>query len=132
MNTTTWDSQAGRDNWAGLLTAVAEGVTALRQTLEERPRIYSLALHDLGSPGYELVQPLSIIVEEYESEGAIARCPELDAFGEGSTPSAAIGDLKNVILDLYDDLVATDPTALGELPIAWLGFLRRTVVKAAA
>ena len=133
MSTTTWDSKATPENWAGLLQAVTAGVSALQQTLTQRPSIYPLTLYDLGSPEYDLVQPLSIVVEEYgQGEGAIARCPELDAFGEGATPTDAIHELKNVVLDLYDELTTTDPATLGEPPLAWLRILRKVVVKVAA
>lgn len=131
--TLTLDSQAAGDNWTGLLQAMAAGVTSLSQALEQRSQLYPLTLYDLGSPEYELVQPLSIVVEEYgRGEEVIARCPELEAFGEGGTPAAAIHELKNALLDLYDELVATDPATLGELPLAWLRILNKVVVKVAA
>ena len=117
---------------ASRIAEVADGVISLRQTLERRPHIYSLTIYDLGSADYDLVLPLSIVVEEYgPGEGALARCPELEIFGDGVTAADAIGEVKSAMLDLYDELVATDPTTLGDLPLAWLRLLKK-VVKTAA
>lgn len=37
MSTTTWDSQAARDNWAGLLATVAQGEQSIVITRQGKP-----------------------------------------------------------------------------------------------
>ena len=51
-------------------------------------------------------------------------------FGEGITDSEAILNLKNSILDLYDELTETDPDILGKLPKMWLRILGKIISKA--
>jgi len=101
-----------------------------RQVLE-RPQKWPTQIRDLGDDDYELVAPVSILVEEYPGDDVvIARFPELEVFGEGATDAEAIFNLKQAILDLYDELTETDPDLLGDLPQTWLRILCKIVVKA--
>lgn len=98
-----------------------------RAELLERPDKWVTQIRDLGDENYELVEPLSILVEEYPDDVFIARFPEVEVFGEGITDAEAILDLKNSILDLYDELTETDPNTLGKLPKMWLRILKKVI-----
>jgi len=98
--------------------------------LSDRPIKWSTQIHDLGDPEYKLVEPVLILIEEYPNdEIVIARFPELEIFGEGNTGTEALINLKQEILDLYDELTETDPDVLGILPKAWLQILTKIIVK---
>lgn len=118
----------GVSTLANLISDISENLSALRLEVSQQPRIYTIAIYDLGSQEYNLAAPLSIVVEEHE-EYVTARCPELDVIGEGSTASTAIYDLKNAVLDLYDELIAADSLSLGPAPLAWLRILTKLIVK---
>ena len=92
-----------------------------------RPVVYNVQIRDLDDEHYELAEPLLALVEEYPDDTIIASFPEIEAFGEGSTESEAVLNLKHAILDLYDELDADLPESLGELPKAWLRVLRRLI-----
>jgi len=88
-------------------------------------------IHDLGDDDYELVAPVSILVQKYPGDDVvIARFPGLEVFGEGATDAEAILNLKRAMLDLYDELAKADPDLLGDLPKGWLRILGKIVVKA--
>jgi len=109
---------------------VAAEVESLRLAIEHQPCIYPIEITDLGSDAYNLVRPLPIIIEEYrEDDVVIARWPEVEVFGEGHNPSTAIQELKNAILDLYDELVDGDLSLLGDLPLAWRRILCKTITR---
>lgn len=116
------------------LSCRSREIAALRHEVGNRPHVYSLTIYDLGSPDYSLVYPLSIVIEEYgEDQSVIARCPELDTLGEGMTSiTIAIQALRDSILDLYDELIETDVSTLGTLPLTWLRILKRIIVKTPA
>jgi hypothetical protein len=69
-------------------------------------------------------------MREYEDTGEVkASSVELEVFGEGSTATAALAQLKCAILDLYDELAESAPEMLGEPPLAWLRILQRFVAR---
>lgn len=102
----------------------------LRLEIHERPNKWTTQIRNLGDEGYDLTEPLPILIEEYPGdEVIIARLPELEVFGEGCTDSEAILNLKMAILDLYDELIETEYDLLGDLPRTWLQTLKRVIVK---
>jgi hypothetical protein len=116
------------------VAATVESLVAQTQQLQaevrQRPLKWTTQIYDLGDDDYMLYQPLMVLIEEYTDEmNVIARLPELEVFGEGSTISEAVWALKNAILDLYDELTAENPALLGDLPLAWLRILKRIITK---
>jgi hypothetical protein len=99
------------------------------QTIE-RPQKWTTQIRDLGDENYTLVEPISILIEEYPNDTVIARFPEIEVFGEGNSDIEAILDLKNSILDLYDELTEDDFDNLGKLPKMWLRILNRIITEA--
>jgi len=107
-----------------------EQFTQLRAEVLARPYKYTTQIHNLGDSGYQLVEPISIVVEEYPNEEIIiARYPEVEVFSEGATESEAINGLKDAILDLYDELTESAPEDLGSLPRSWLNILTQIIGK---
>lgn len=107
---------------------LSDQVNHLRSELQARPNVWNTYLVDLGEPGYTLRQPLPILIREYVETGEVkAGSVELEVFGTGSTPAAAIMELKQAILDLYDELAECDPDTLGDLPLGWLRILQRFI-----
>ena len=103
-------------------------VNLLRTELQARPNTWNTYLMDLGEPGYTLRQPLPVLIREYPESGEVkASSTELEVFGIGSTPAAAMMELKQAILDLYDELTDCDPQTLGDLPLGWLRILQRFI-----
>jgi hypothetical protein len=107
-----------------LLKAIRELLLALRET----PTLANVCLRDLGSEKYRLKEKIEIIIEEYHEE-TIAKWPELELFGYGISPSEAIMNLKNEIIDLYEDLSSTKKEELGKLPKMWLSILKKIIIK---
>jgi len=96
----------------------------------ERPIKWVTQIRDLGDESYTLVEPVLILVEEYlDGDTVIARFPEIGAFGEGATDTEAILNLKNSMLDLYDELTECDPDRLGQLPKMWLRVLEKLIIR---
>ncbi len=93
----------------------------------KRPTKWSTTVFDLGEEGYNLITPLSILIEEYGENDVVARFPELEISGIGNTDAEAIQNLKCALLDLFDELTETDPDTLGELPKMWLRILTRLI-----
>lgn len=113
---------------SGEVARLADQVDQLRSAIHSRPNVWNTYVVDLGEPGYRLRQPLPVLIREYEGTGAVtANSVELEVFGEGTTSSAAIAQLKQAILDLYDELTEEDQDVLGELPLSWLRILQRFI-----
>jgi hypothetical protein len=102
----------------------------LQAEARARPIKWTTQIYDLGEQQYILLEPLLVLIEEYPDEGnVIARLPELETFGEGSTISEALLGLKNAMLDLYDELINEESQSLGNLPQTWLRILQRIIHK---
>lgn len=113
---------------SGEVARLADQVDRLRSELHSRPNVWNTYLVDLGEAGYRLRQPLPILIREYEETGEVtANSVELEVFGEGATSSTAIAQLKQAILDLYDELTECDQDVLGDLPASWLRILQRFI-----
>ena len=72
-----------------------------------------------------LKRPLFFLIEEYEGDDeVVARIPELQAAGFGSTEIQAINELKTLLGELYQDLIETPDEKLGKLPSQWKRILQ--------
>ena len=77
------------------------------------PTVISTKIYDLNDDNYHLKESLDIVLEIYPDE-VIALMPELELTGDGRNPIEAIRELKNEILDLYDELIDTPNEELGK------------------
>ncbi len=100
----------------------------LTNTLTNRPVIRNAILRDLNSSKYSLKENIEILIEEYPDE-IIAQWPEVEVFSHGVTQPEAILDLKNEIIDLYEDLSNTKKKELGKLPKMWVRILIKVIKK---
>lgn len=106
--------------------AVDRHVRELADMMEERPVIRYGTLSDLGERHASLNFPLPIVIEEYPDE-VIARWPEIEATGSGSSEPEAIWRLKQEILDLMQELSSSSPDELGPEPAQSLRILTRYI-----
>ena len=108
------------------------GLSARLQALEERLAGQGVTrqamLCDLGHEGYSLKCPISVVVEEYDEE-TVARFPEVEAFASAATEGEALTLLKQDIIELYDELLASDEDELGKLPRQWRRVLSQLMEK---
>jgi len=104
------------------LKQLSEEVRLLKEELLSRPLVSSVLLNDLSDARLEIAKSISIIVEETDEE-CLARWPEVNAFGIGSTISEAICNLKENILDLYFDISSREKETLGEIALETLGVM---------
>lgn len=75
-----------------------------------------------------LKRPLFFLIEEYEGDDeVVARIPELQAAGFGSTEIQAINELKTLLGELYQDLIETPDENLGKLPSQWKRILQEVI-----
>ncbi len=96
------------------------------KSLRDKSVVYGVKLYDLGNEVYLLKCPLDIIVERFEDE-FIARFPEIEVFGSGSTESESIHALKKEIIDLYIELSHTAVDEMGLLPKMWSRILNQLI-----
>jgi len=101
---------------------LSEEIRLLKEQLLNRPLVSSVTLNDLNNDSIEPVKPISIILEETDEE-CLARWPEVNGFGIGSTISEAISNLKKNICELYFDITSRDKAILGELALETLRIL---------
>ncbi len=100
----------------------------LKLEVMERPLKYNSQIRDLGDETYKLTESILITIEEYLGDDTvIASFPEVEAFGEGTTETEAILNLKLSILDLYSELKETPVDELGNLPRSWLNVLQKII-----
>lgn len=99
-----------------------EEIRLLKEQLLDRPLVSSLSLGNLNNDRIELLKPISIILEETDEE-CLARWPEVNGFGIGSTISEAIRVLKKNICEIYFDITSRDKATLGELALETLSTL---------
>ena len=100
-----------------------EEVKELRTELSGRPLVSTILLSSLSDVRVTVANPISVIVEECDQE-CLARWPEVDAYGIGSTLSEAIHHLKDDIVELYYDLANRDEGVLGDIADETLRTLR--------
>jgi len=100
-----------------------EELKELRTELSGRPLVSTILLSNLNDVRVTVANPISVIVEEYDEE-CLARWPEVNAYGIGSTLSEAIHYLKDNIVELYYDLANRDEGILGDIADETLRTLR--------
>lgn len=111
------------------LQQLEKEIKELRETLDSKPTVEYTQLYDLGSDRFSLKAPLSVTLEYYEGE-VIAKLPEVEVWGTGSTESLAILDFKGQFVSLYEDLIGFETEgSLGRLPRMWLKALKKIVVE---
>jgi len=100
----------------------------LTSMLTNRPIIKNAVLRDLNSRKYSLKENIEFLIEECPDE-TIAQWPEVEIFGHGVTQPEAILDLKNEVIDLYEELLTSKQKELGKLPKMWLRILNQVIKK---
>jgi len=76
----------------------------------------------------EVVEPISITITTEETDcDIVARFPEVEAYGYGTSESEAISMLKDDIISLYEDLNSTPDEQLGIAPLAWKRILNKKI-----
>jgi hypothetical protein len=108
-----------------LSTRIRE-LEATIQEQSERPIERLIELPFLRSEKYELRRPILVNIEEYEDE-VLARWPVVELTARGQTEFIALSSLQDAIVDLHDELDASDEENLGKTPRAWLTILRETI-----
>ena len=82
------------------------------------------------APGeYEFIKsPLAVVVE-FLPEEVLVGVPELEIYGEGVDSSEAVADLKNELIDLFEDLNGTADEKLGKIPKSWKRIINMIIRK---
>lgn len=110
------------------IESLTKKVNEISIKLKNLPLVKNTTLRDLNSEKFLLKENIEIIVEEYPDE-IIAQWPEVEVFGHGVTQPEAILDLKNEVIDLYEDISNTKKKELGKLPEMWLRILKKVIKK---
>lgn len=113
-------------NLESTIRQIEATVNGIRQDQLDHCVVKQVVLRDLNSQSYQLRAPIEVVIEEYDEE-VVASWPEIETFASGNTVGEALADLKNQIVDLYEDLVHSDPESLGKLPLAWKRILSRLI-----
>lgn len=79
-------------------------------------------INSLRHPKYHLKTPVYITIEFAENE-VIASLDDIEAFAHADTEFEAIDQLREEIIQIYEDLVS-DRENLGVLPKKWLQYLK--------
>jgi len=95
-------------------------------SLDDGVKTDGMLLKSLDNDRYKLISSLWIVVEN-NSDGFIARAPDLEVVGEGETKARAVAALQVAIVDLYEELIAMPADEMGELPKALLKKLRQII-----
>jgi hypothetical protein len=106
------------DQWTAQLEKLRAQVEILIEELRTRPIVKMGTLMDIGSTHLTLLNPVQIVIEQYEDE-VTASWPELEVFGSGDSDSEAILALKRDIVSLYEELCSTPDSELGALALGW-------------
>jgi len=87
----------------------------------------SVLINSLHNPLLKLEEPL-VAHLEYDDEGVIAFCYDLDIFGHGDTEGEALEDLRKTISDLFFELESNKDN-MGPFPEKIWGYLSGIVEK---
>ncbi len=98
----------------------------INEDFDNTTRIYNATIYDLNTDKYVLSTPMQIVLIE-ESDETIARIPELNLYAIGDSGTEAIYELKDEIINLYEDLISSE-NKLGPLPESWLKTLNKLIV----
>jgi len=99
----------------------------ITEDLKDSSKTYNATIYDLNHPRYSLTTPIQVVIIEDEDE-IVARMPELNLYATGDTDSEAIYELKQEMIELYEDLNSTDDK-LGPLPESWLKTINKLIVR---
>jgi hypothetical protein len=113
------------------LTKVEQELASLRQEIEDRPKVYSGQLVDLGDRRYALNCPLLAIIEIYGDE-VVASIPEFDLYAAGISDAVALANLKAEIVSTYERLLELGEDNLGPMPRRWLEAMKKVIGKSDA
>jgi hypothetical protein len=80
------------------------------------PQIYSVSITTFAPEPYELLRPISIVIEG-QPEGFTASFVEANINASGDTEHEAINMVKDTILMAYERLVPKDDESLGPGPL---------------
>ncbi len=100
-----------------------------RSHVRNLSRTISLLISDLNDERVVVRHPISIIVEEFEYDGSLARWPETNTFGAGPNFYQTIRDLKQNIVSHFLDLSERDEGEFGEFGVETLSTLRAYIYK---
>ena len=91
-------------------------------------RSFLVPIESLEPEPYEILKPLTAVVmeEEGEFEAAIF---DLSIFASGDTEEEAIANLKETLLDTFDQLNELPDTRLGKGPLRQKGLLNKCIRK---
>ena len=97
----------------------------------DRPiQVYPMAIWDLDNPSYRLkVDCIPISVEEWEGDGFAAHWHDVEAVGFGDTIQETLADLRQCIIELYEDLMNEPDDKLGKLTLAAKRILAKAIEK---
>jgi len=95
----------------------------------EKPlETYIMSIMDINTPKYRLRTPLiPIAVEEWSESDFVAHWHDVEAVGYGDDKWSAIDNLKQDIIDLYENLRETDDSKLGQHPRRWKQILAQVI-----
>ncbi len=111
----------------GKVSDLQRQIGELTEAIQETVKTYNATIYELGNNEYDLTMPLQIVLDEGQEE-TVARIPELNLYASADTDSEAINELKQEVINLYEDLESSD-RKLGPLPQSWLQTLRKLIVK---
>lgn len=109
------------------INSIENRLENIEENLQDKGRIYNATIYELCKNKYSITTPIQIIIIEDEGE-VVARIPELNLYATGDTDTEAIYELKQAIIELYEDLNKT-VNKLGPLPKSWLDTLNKLIVK---
>lgn len=111
-----------------LLNTIRQDQEALAQELSQRPVLTQATLYDLDDGVHQLIMPVNIVLEIYQDE-TLARFPEVEAYGSGTTEGEAITQLKREIVCLFEELESVEFDELGRVPQGWRRTLERLIMR---
>jgi hypothetical protein len=94
--------------------------------LSDRPSERLVEMSSLFTRDFHLKRPILVNIEEDEDE-TLARWPTVGVTARGVTEPDAIENLGSAIVDLYVELRDSNPSELGETPLAWFSILTGVV-----
>jgi uncharacterized coiled-coil DUF342 family protein len=99
----------------------------ITEDLEDYSKTYNATIYDLNNPKYSLTIPIQAVIIEDEDD-TVARIPELNLYATGDTDSEAIYELKQELVQLYEELNSAE-SKLGPLPESWLNTINKLIVR---
>jgi predicted RNase H-like HicB family nuclease len=113
------------DRVAGLESKVEQVLRKLAE-LSSLRRSFLVPIETLEPEPYEILKPFTAVVMEVEG-GFEAAAFDLGIFASGDTEEEAISNLKETLLDTFDQLNELPDTRLGKGPLRQKGLLNKCV-----